>query len=756
MPTDRTAATSTDDEDHEHAQSSEAQFLAKLPQRRPATMYDVGMQYALLDWYESVMAADGELQIDPEHMMAMTPTAKRGLFGEPDSLIVVTVDLTDPEQPHLDTEQPVTIKTMAADLRYRVGHSYPTNKTSSMTDYSITTHKSADAHHLAGRREDAWGTNNVCDRFTNWATSDAAQRILDDETIEDRWILEALIEIGKDETEMDRLSTAFIDAAGGNEDAEYEALITIRVRLPDEETERYPGEIPVLNEVMFEQKADRLTSISVDDGTGDGVGFLTDTAGTVTGGSSGLFGAYGKKQREHFPNLSPSGTESWRTRPLSIDSALAIATADSVLDEFYRPMGQSRRLYILPYLAHPPEALSPADIEWFFETVFTPLREADGQAFEETIEQLYHQSAMAAERAENEADRLFGDADTAQETGPWDAVRFATVFVVTGNPDRIFFEALDADLYRPAALQNTHNQIVGAPPFRAPGIFSTITSHDDALLDPEASLHRSILFGTYFVQTTEPTRTSRAATETPKAGDIDDTRLQRLRRFLTEERIAPDTLLEGYVHKLVQDQRRMVDEEYRGVAFPHMSILKQYAQLRALTDIDALESTPTAADTTLLTTHMSTDPTADAAPESRDERLEQFIEQHEVIGESPERQAVFLLGGLVGRLSSYQRSKNISSTLVRRYPIDYLTKQSIKEVTKEVLQMNAAYIQADDHSMRMNARYIDPLPDLMLDADPETWTFTQNELQWLYGLGIGYGVADTDEFTADETATPTE
>jgi CRISPR-associated protein Cas8b/Csh1 subtype I-B len=106
--------------------------------------------------------------------------------------------------------------------------------------------------------------------------------------------------------------------------------------------------------------------------------------------------------------------------------------------------------------------------------------------------------------------------------------------------------------------------------------------------------------------------------------------------------------------------------------------------------------------------------------------------------------AVFLLGGLVGRLSALQRKKDISSTLVRRYPVDYITKQSVKEVTAEVIGMNNTYIEAyDETSSGMNARYTNRLPNLMLSADPSKWKFSQNEIQWLYALGITYGTNDT-------------
>jgi hypothetical protein len=51
----------------------------------------------------------------------------------------------------------------------------------------------------------------------------------------------------------------------------------------------------------------------------------------------------------------------------------------------------------------------------------------------------------------------------------------------------------------------------------------------------------------------------------------------------------------------------------------------------------------------------------------------------------------------------------------------------------------------------------------MLAADPSTWRFSESELQWLYSLGIAYGLSDSsiesDEDgndPADDPATDTE
>lgn len=718
----------------------------RLQPRIPASLYEIAWQYSLLDWYDAMLSDDIDWDLSPEHLAYLTPRAKSELFGQDDSLVVVYVDLSDPSSPTLRGEEqggPVEITAYTEADRFRVGHAYPANKTSSMTDYSVTTHKEASARHLAGLRDDAWGTNNIQDRFTGWARSEYAEAVLDRTDDEGATVLEALAELGENDDEMRRLSNAFLDLVK-NEDEELDVLITIRVRLPGEREYKYPGEVPVLNEVMKEKKAARLENISVEAASDEGVGYVTNESGQVTGGSPGLFGMYGKKQREHFPGLDTKGSDSWRTRPLEFDTAAAIAAADSIFEDFYRGLGQNRRLYVLPYLADRQGDVDSDVFEWFYEHVFTSLRDAEAGpegTFDDDVEQVM--------RSLNEEDQEDG-ATIGYEDGTqgWEKVRVATVLEVTGNPDRVFLDTLDATS-RPALLEDAHNRVTASPVFRGDGIFAgrpPVAS--SPLLGRALKLHRYILYGGYFERTTEPTRSSREAQETPTAGDIDDHRMRRVRRFLTGERISQRPLLEEYLHKLVQDQQEAFasDEEY--VPFPKRSVVEQYVQLRALTDSDAVTVGQNQFEFT--TTAMTGDD-----PENREERLEQFIEGHDALSTS-DRKAVFLLGGLVGRVTAYQHRKDISSTLVRRYPIDYLTKQTVQEVTKEVLQMDSSYAEADQNrSYWANSRYHEQLADTMLDANPAEWSLTEPQLQWLYSLGIAYGLNDT-EIEAEETDDATE
>ncbi|UVE52259.1 hypothetical protein KU306_18190 (plasmid) [Haloferax larsenii] len=724
-----------------------ATAISRLQDRIPASLYEVAWQYSLFDWLDAAQSSALDWDLAPEHLAFLTPRAKSGLFGEGDSLITVYADLSDPANPALgssDDGRPVTLSTYTEADRFRVGHSYPEGKTSSMTDYSITTHKSADAHHIAGLRDDAWGTNNIQDRFTDWAQSEYAETVREEASDADAAILDTLAALGDDSEAMDALASAFLELVG-DEDEELDALITVAVRLPGEDNYKLPGEVSVLNEVMRAKKAARLENISVDDASGDGTGYVTDEPGRVTGGSPGLFGMFGKKQREHFPDLDTDGSSAWRTRPLSFDVAAAVAMAGSLFDDFYRGLGSSRRLYVLPYLAARRDEVDTETFEWFHEEVYGAIQSAEGGSdgnFDNVLENVIRKARLNNDPDAPSADDIdmsFGDTNRAN----WDLVRIAVVHQVTGNPDRVYFDTLDG-LSPAAALEDTHNEVTESAPFRNDGIFAANPSPDSSpLLGRALPLTRYILYGGYFQRTTEPTRSSREASETPGAGDADDSRMQRVRRLLTETRLDARGLLEEYLHQLVQEQRERFAEESEYIAFPTREVVEQYVQLRALTRADAIDTT----DTLQFSTTEMPDEFKD-----RDDRLEQFLKNHDALSGDPEK-AVFLLGGLIGRISAYQSREGISSTLIRRYPVDYLTKQTAVEVTKEVLQMNNSYGEADERrSYWTNSRYTDKLPDLMLSAKPNTWSLSEAELQWLYSLGIAYGLNDTSLSEEDESA----
>jgi hypothetical protein len=731
----------------EEAQTAVDRMLDRIP----ASLYEVAWQYSLFGWYASSQSDDIDWDLDPEHLAYMTPRKKSELFGQPDSLVIAFADLSDPDTPRLRPESPVEITTLTEKDRYRIGHSYPINKTN-QTAHSVTTYKKGDAHHYAGLVDAWYGRGNLVDRFSRWAQSEYATEVRERADSENKEILSALWELGDDDEEMSRLSDTFLEIAGG-EDVELDALITIAVRLPGEDRYKFPGEVGVLNEVMRTKKRARLDSINVEDASSEGVGYVSGEHGTVTGGSPGIFGMYSKQPREHFTDLDTKGSSAWRARPLEFDTAAAVAAAGSLFDEFYRGLGQNRRLYVLPYLATRSDDLDPEAFEWFHERVYTQIQDAEGGSdgnFDQTLEELFFEASRVDNEPVESPDVSSSSLafDTSDDTENWDRVRFAVVHQVTGNPDRVFFDTLDG-LEPTLALERAHFDVLSEGVFTDGRIFDGRPSPESSpLLGASDRLARYILYGGYFRRTTEPTRSSRAASETPGAGDIDDSRMRRVRNLLTGTNINAEELLEQYIHQLVQDQndRFSADDDY--VAFPSRSVVEQYAQLRALSTTEVLD-TSRAFDFT--TTPMATDPS------NRTEKLESFIESHDALAGDAE-EAVFTLGGLVGRITAFQSREGVSSTLVRRYPVDYLTKQTVVEVTKEVLQMDNSYAEAEQNrSYWTNNRYHQRLTDTMLAANPRDWNLSEAEIQWVYSLGIAYGLNDTADYheeNEEQTAEP--
>lgn len=734
-----------------------AEAIERFPDRRPASLYDVAIQYATLDWYETVTSGELDFELDPKHLAFMTPMKKRELYNDEDNALVVYVDLSDPDNPTFRDQEPVRFETIDESYRYRLGHAYPTGRSGVMTDYSVTTYKEASERHLSGV-VDKWSvTSTIQDRFDRWAQSEEAEAVKESEDVEDSWIIEALQKIGDDEEKLDELvNRQDFPLDPTDDETKHDVFVTIRVKLPSSEEYLWPGEISAINEVMVAQKADRFEKINVDvPAASDGVGYISESQERVTGGSSGLLGMYAIKQREHLPDLSVNGSEAWRIRGVTHETAAALATASSVIDEFYEDLGAGRRLYILPFLDAHPEQIEPADFAAFASDVFQQLRNAPADTFETTVDEIFYRKNRQSD-ATDESLGLFANEDSGDA---YANVGVASAFTVEGNPKRVYFESLRTDVYRPHKVDIAHGEVLREDPFSGSGIFADIREQSNSpLLAPEARRDAMALFGGYFDWTTEPTRTSEESDDTPKAGDIDDVRARRLRQFLTGDQIAIATLLEEYLHKIVQEQRNSFGDDSRQ-NFPTFKVLEQYAQLRALHNIGALtdgtqsEPVESTGNHTCPSIATMTQQHSEADYESREERLTAFIEDHDVLAESEPHQAVFLLGGLVGRITALQRhpDKDVSSTLVRRYPIDYLTKQTVKEVTKEVLQMNNTYIEADDElPSTYNARYVNLLPDMMLDSDPSSWKISQNELQWIYSLGIAYGSNDTSVNSEEE------
>jgi len=134
---------------------------------------------------------------------------------------------------------------------------------------------------------------------------------------------------------------------------------------------------------------------------------------------------------------------------------------------------------------------------------------------------------------------------------------------------------------------------------------------------------------------------------------------------------------------------------------------------------------------------------SDGDYKSRDDRLKDFIQSHPMLKDS-EARSVFLLGGLVGRLSAYQYNEGISQKVTEQYPPSAVSRRSLPDVTQDVLDRTYTYGDKDDISS-FNRRYTDRLADSMLAKPPSDWNLSESEVKWIYSLGIAYGKQDSSK-----------
>ena len=223
-----------------------------------------------------------------------------------------------------------------------------------------------------------------------------------------------------------------------DEDTDHEVFVTVRIRTPSSDGYRYPGFFPVLNEVMAEQKRERLQSQNVDS-AGDETGYVADEPARVTGASGGLLGMYTKQQREHFPDVPGDGATAWRARPVSLPTATALATADSVFESFFARLGESRRLYGLPYLRGPPAELDPGGLVSRRQRACRVRTGPDGPAVGSRRRRRSGDRRGSRETAPRGRDRLADDTTT--PLGPHPLVCVSTQVIEAGvdvSFDRVF------------------------------------------------------------------------------------------------------------------------------------------------------------------------------------------------------------------------------------------------------------------------------------------------------------------------------
>jgi CRISPR-associated protein Cas8b/Csh1 subtype I-B len=469
--------------------------------------------------------------------------------------------------------------------------------------------------------------------------------------------------------------------------------------------------------------------------TGQATGIInhkqTKTVGTADDPLKYFLG----KQLEKFPGFDPD--ESWRSHPISEDSAVTIMKAGPFSEACTYYSRYDATIYYMPYfLGH----ISPEEAYQLYGILTRAKQNMEADADRMTpIEQAYEEIGHEAMDTEN------------------DRLRFFLSFVLKQQKDRydVFSDTLNARLIYPVSLARTHEQLLQSWVFdvhdeSASQISPPLPTNDEWLLLQRGNYLNKVSTGAYFYGTFKHGDSDRDA-------DADDERIQALAAVLSGGKIAVSTVLKSYVDRLL--------EEEGGDYFPRFFVASQFAQLCALAQTGFLEAnreelTSLCLEPDYLNRDMNSALNQDVADDEttshaalRDAKLEAFIEQTPAF-EHPERRGIFLVGALVGQIGAYQQSsEGRSTTVVDQYSIKSITKHRVKQITQEVLDKNVVYSRENNMQSTMYAEVVDRLVETLASCEnePEDWELSTEDLRFYYALGVTYGMNNWIASDSDST-----
>ena len=523
-------------------------------------------------------------------------------------------------------------------------------------------------------------------------------------------------------------------------------VATVAVRLPDDRLEHQPdddtdadgyyysGQLHVLNAGMRARKEEKLSRKNLPDSADPSRG---TAACMVTGDTERVFGTaedplafFTVQHAEKFPGLSKS--ESWRTHPVSSESALLLQSGASLL-ETCSDTRSGLRVYTIPYFRE----MDPVRAELLYEAI-----DAGSVAMGE----------------------IYGDIEQGYERGRGvdpDELRFYVIGVRNDSGDiNVLFEIPDANVYWPTEVARAHQAVLDPTRSTTFSPVSGFSPDEDWYgLSPSAGTNRyveSITNGLYaFGSMPDPDA---------DAPTTDDPREWLTGAILRGESVNADRILSEFVARLGQERR---DDQALG-----RHVLTQYAQFEALARAGLLEAPNDRPELTDLLPEMTeqattrprvaatdggsdgsvtveaTDIDPDGDPtrtEIREHRLQRFLTERATLRENPERRGAFLVGVLVGQLSDHQSTpendggRGMNRTIRDRLPPEQMTGERIVRLYTGDLERLPRVYGRDQGRNPLFPETRTELAKAVADSKPDDWSLPVHDLRFFYALGTEYG-----------------
>ena len=637
----------------------------------------------------------------------LTPDEAQDLLEEPKSLVVVRVDLStgDPQLAN-DAKGGVWITTYTDELIRKVAHSkYPPGQA---VDHSIT--------HQSGRYCNPERiADYAVERLSRWPNDSVVRSTA--ETHPEGELISKLAQLGTDDAVVQKIRDKVIDEITKSQ----AALISVQVRRGETGEFLWPGEINVLMDAMRDRKISKLVSKGdASNSAGQAVDLVTGESTRTVGTADDPLNYFLTRQLEKFPGFDPE--QAWRTHPLSEDTAVTLANSRAFMDaSSFSAFGA--RIYLLPYLR--------------------------GEMSVDEIYALYNllYRATSPSKSENNPTVPKSAHDKSKScSSDLDNLRYFATAVVPRQKSRfdVVAEAPNANLRYPLDISESHAAVLQSGSF-SPSTERTspMPTNDNWLLLTGDDFLDAVVSGRYFYET------YRLGDDVNNAS-ADDHRLQALFTALSGGSLSVEQVLTSYVDRILQENQ---DSDR---LFPTFLVASQYTQLQALWNTDHnLLTTKDSSLRSVRTAHNATgdctqsQPFCDYSGFRGAKKLNHFIDACPFLATVLPNRASFILGVLVGAVTSYQRFiKKMSTTAVDQYPIQSVTRPHIdhtaKKMLKKAVDEKSKIEAAEGNSGIKYGPLITDLQKEVVESDRTSWNTETTALRFWYAVGITYGLNDRE------------
>lgn len=561
------------------------------------------------------------------------------LIGEPQSLVVADIDLT---RTGADAVTGVTVREFTRD------------------DVPLTAYVSASGNFAEnsltvcspGSPSDDKIRSYAGNIFSWWPQDDDVAEIIGrdeyDEYDDQRAVFESLRELSYDEDMIEALGEQIVDRhTSGNK-----FIFTLRLSHPNLDSPKYPGEIELFNAATIQMAKDGYRNINNYDRYGEGTGYVSGEDGEMVGGFSEPLSLYTTKQNSSGGRVDPENT--WTNFPETADNVIRIQNSS------YFVGGQSEynsraelTFYYLPYYRR----MTPDKARKLFKIL---TRNTDNHPLVD-VNQL-------------NMDDDFGV--------------YLLVIDQEQNDLYIGFEREQAIEYDLENLAEAHAKEIDKwidDSDAVDEIQFSGTNSDTSILSPNigvSTLLEQICSGWYLTQTHD---TNKHVSEPDPQNNIIRSQIDLLRG-----KIDYDQLLKAYVEYI---GTVMWDDDEMG---SDLLVKRQFIQLNALYRADKLTNLPdymsnTMNETTQQSRTNSTVQSDEPEELNRQQKLERMIDENEML-QANETRAAFLMGYLVGRISSYQEHRRgMTRTLQSQYKPTQMNQRKYQQVYSKASELAETY-----------------------------------------------------------------